>query len=95
MERAAQFAEALAELGGSILLVRPVPGAGDIDPLDNDAIGRLAACWEAVGRATAEHGVRLALHVDFLSALRRDDALTRCWTTPIQSSSDSRSTPAS
>ena len=29
-------------------------------------------CWDAVGRATAEHGVRLALHVDFLSALRRD-----------------------
>ena len=35
-------------------------------------IGRLAACWDAVGRATAEHGVRTALHVDFLSALRRD-----------------------
>ena len=54
---------------------RPVPGAGDVDPLDDDAIGRLAACWDAVGRATAEHGVRLALHVDFLSALRRDRAL--------------------
>ena len=47
-------------------------GGRDVDPLDDDAIGRLAACWDAAGRATAEHGVRLALHVDFLSALRRD-----------------------
>jgi inosose dehydratase len=72
VERARWYAEALADLGGSVLLVRPVPGAGDVDPLDDDAIGRLAASWEAVGRATAEHGVRTALHVDFLSALRRD-----------------------
>jgi inosose dehydratase len=70
--RATWLAEALAELGGSVLLVRPAPGAGDVDPLDDDAMGRLAACWTAVGRATAEHGIRTALHVDFLSALRRD-----------------------
>ncbi len=72
VQRASSLAEALAELGGSVLLVRPVPGAGDVDPLDDDAIGRLAACWDAVGRATAERGIKLALHVDFLSALRRD-----------------------
>jgi inosose dehydratase len=72
VQRASSLAEALAELGGSVLLVRPTPGAGDVEPLDDDAIGRLAATWEAAGRATAEHGVRLALHVDFLSALRRD-----------------------
>ena len=70
--RATEYAEALAELGGSVLVVRPTPGAGDVEPLDDDAFGRVAACWEAVGRATAEHGVRTALHVDFLSALRRD-----------------------
>ncbi len=72
VERARWYAEALAELSGSVLLVRPTPGAGDFDPLDDDALGRLATCWEAVGRATAEHGIRTALHVDFLSALRRD-----------------------
>jgi inosose dehydratase len=70
--RATEYAEALAELGGSVLLVRPVPGAGDVDPLDDAALDRVAACWEAVGRATQQYGVRLALHVDFLSALRRD-----------------------
>jgi inosose dehydratase len=72
VEKARWYAEALAELGGSVLLVRPVAGAGDVEPLDDDALDRLAACWNAVGRATAEHGVRTALHVDFLSALRRD-----------------------
>jgi inosose dehydratase len=75
--RAAEYAAALAELGGSVLVVRPAPGAGDVDPLDEDALDRLAACWESVGRATSEHGIRTALHVDFLSALRRDDALGR------------------
>ncbi|GCD89953.1 sugar phosphate isomerase/epimerase [Nocardioides sp. LS1] len=75
VERAGEYAAALAELGGSVLLVRPAPGAGDVDPLDDAAIDRLAACWNAVGRATADHGIRTALHVDFLSALRREDAL--------------------
>jgi inosose dehydratase len=72
VEKANWYAAALAELGGSVLLVRPVPGAGDVEPLDDAALDRLAACWDVVGRATAEHGVRTALHVDFLSALRRD-----------------------
>jgi inosose dehydratase len=77
VERAGEYAAALAVLGGTVLLVRPTPDAGEVDPLDDDAIALLAACWESVGRATAEHGVRTALHVDFLSALRRDDALDR------------------
>jgi inosose dehydratase len=77
VDRAEWYAAALAELGGSVLLVRPAPSAGDVDPLDDDALGGLAACWEAVGAATAHHGVRTALHVDFLSALRRGDALDR------------------
>jgi inosose dehydratase len=71
------FAEALAQLGGSVLLVRAAPSAGDADPLDEGALDRLAACWQTVGAATLEHGVRTALHVDFLSALRTGDALDR------------------
>ncbi len=75
--RAGWFADALAELGGSVLVVRAAPSAGDGEPLDDAAVRRLAACWDAVGRATREHGVRTALHVDFLSALRAGDALER------------------
>ncbi|HEU4347650.1 MAG TPA: sugar phosphate isomerase/epimerase [Actinoplanes sp.] len=75
--RAVWFAEALAQLGGSVLVVRAAPSAGDGEPLDDAALHRLATCWQAVGRATLEHGVRTALHVDFLSALRSGDALDR------------------
>ena len=77
VDRAEEYAAALAELGGSVLVVRPAPGAGDVDPLDDAAIAELAATWDAVGARTAGHGVRTALHVDFLSSLRRDDALDR------------------
>jgi inosose dehydratase len=73
--RAGEYASALSELGGSVLLVRPAPGAGDVEPLDEAAIDQLATCWEAVGRTTSDHGIRTALHVDFLSALRRGDTL--------------------
>ena len=69
------FAEALAELGGSVLAVRAAPSAGDADRWDDAALDRLAACWAAVGRATRERGVTTALHVDFISALRRAGAL--------------------
>ena len=75
-ERAGEYAAALAELGGSVLVVRPAPAAGELDPLD-DAVTALATCWERVGRATSEHGVRTALHMDFLSALRPGDSLAR------------------
>jgi inosose dehydratase len=75
--RAGWYADALAQLGGSVLVVKPTPDAGDIPPLDDEAIAQLASCWEAVGRETATYGVRTALHVDFLSGLRRSDALDR------------------
>jgi inosose dehydratase len=77
VERAREYAAALAGLGGSVLVVRPAPGAGDVDPLDHEALARLAACWESVGRVTSGLGIRTALHVDFLSALRRGDTLGR------------------
>ena len=57
VEQAVWFADALAELGGSVLAVRAAPSAGDVDALDDDALDRLAACWSAVGRVTRERGV--------------------------------------
>ncbi|GLY81990.1 sugar phosphate isomerase/epimerase family protein [Actinoallomurus iriomotensis] len=72
--KAEWFARALAELGGSVLLVRAAPSAWEVPP-DDDALNRLAECWSRVGNATMRYGVRTALHVDFLSMLRRGDAL--------------------
>ncbi len=70
VQRAGWFASALAELGGSILVARATPPAGECGDIDDAALARVADCWSAVGRATAERGVRTALHVDFLSPLR-------------------------
>jgi inosose dehydratase len=73
--KAEWFAEALGQLGGSVLCVRAAPSGWDVDPVDDGTLQRLADCWSAVGRATLRHGVRTALHVDFLSLLRRPGAL--------------------
>lgn len=69
------YARALAELGGSVLVVPAGPAAEDKPPLDDAALDQLAATWDTVGAAVAEDGVQLAVHVDFLSALRADGAL--------------------
>lgn len=77
VERAQWYAAAIAELGGSILVASATPPAGDSGEIDDAALGRLADCWAAVGRATLEFGVRTALHVDFLSPLREPAHLDR------------------
>ncbi|MBN9605334.1 MAG: TIM barrel protein [Actinomycetales bacterium] len=71
------FSGALAELGGDVLVARPAPAAGGRDALSDAEIATLAASWNEVGAAVAEDGVRLALHLDFLSVLRRDEGLER------------------
>ena len=71
------FAEALRELGGATLVVRPVGSAWQTGPLSDEQITTLAGTWNAAGRATQEYAIRLALHVDFLSALRVGDGLER------------------
>lgn len=70
------FAGALAELGGDVLVVRPAPSAAR-GRLDDGNIARIADSWTSVAEAIAADGVRLALHYDFLSALRIDDGLDR------------------
>jgi inosose dehydratase len=74
VEQARRYAGALAELGGSVLVVPGAPAAGDGE-LDEAGLDQLAATWHAVGAAVAQDGVQLAVHVDFLSALRRAGAL--------------------
>lgn len=75
VEKARWFAEALVQLGGSVLVVRAAPSAWSVPAEDDGAVARLADCWSTVGAVTAEYGLPLALHVDFLSLLRRPGAL--------------------
>lgn len=77
VNKARWFAEALAEAGGSVLVVRPAPSAWRQPELTQGDIDVLAACWNAVGKETAALGIQTALHLDFLSALRLGDSLER------------------
>lgn len=62
------FADFLQQVGGTCLVVRAMPSAWSA-PLTEESLENAAACWDAVGKATAERGIGLALHVDFLSSL--------------------------
>ena len=77
VQHALWFAGALAELGGDVLVVRPAASAAQLTEVTDEVIANLAASWTAVADAIAEHGVKLALHFDFYSGLRRDDGLER------------------
>lgn len=76
-DTAVWFAEALTRLGGDVLVVRPCGPAWQSGSLSDRQIAQLADCWNTVGAATRRAGVSLALHFDFLSALRLDDGLAR------------------
>ena len=63
-------AEMLAELGGEVLVVRPFPSFWKEGALDDARMAAAAACWNEVGAMAASLGLKTALHVDALSALR-------------------------
>lgn len=71
------FADAVARLGGDVLVARPVGSAWQVGELTDPQIAQLAECWNEVGAAVSDVGVSLALHFDFLSALRLGDGLER------------------
>ena len=71
------FGDAVRALGGDVLVVRPAGSAWQTGPLDDEQIAALARCWNEVGSAIRAAGVTLALHFDFLSALRLDNGLER------------------
>lgn len=77
LRHAEWYGDALAELGGSVLVARPAPSAWQQPELTDEHIASLAHCWNAVGGALASRGIKLGLHFDFVSALRVDDGLER------------------
>jgi inosose dehydratase len=68
-------ARGLAALGGEILVVRPVGSYWKTGSLSAEQLTGVGDCWSRVGAATQAHGVRVALHVDTLSALRTADEI--------------------
>ena len=73
LESARIFAQFLGEVGGTCLVVRAMPSYWRHGPPAPEQIESAGACWNDVGRMTAALGVRLALHVDFLSLLRTEE----------------------
>lgn len=69
------FAQFLQDVGGTCLVVRAMPSAWRTGPVTAEQLDAAAACWNKVGAMTADLGVALALHVDFLSALRSADQI--------------------
>jgi inosose dehydratase len=67
------FAEFLARVGGSTLVVRPIGSRWRIGSPSPQQLDEVAATWNAVGAMAREHGVAVALHVDALSALQTAD----------------------
>ena len=65
------FAQLLQELGASTLVVRPVGSYWRTGALSEPQLDELAATWNAV----AGLGVRVALHVDALSALQTPEEI--------------------
>lgn len=66
-------AEMLAELGGKLLVVRPFPSFWKEGALNAERLHAAADCWNQVGAMAAALGLKVALHVDALSALRTED----------------------
>jgi len=64
------FARFLAEVGGTCLVVRALPGVWRTGPLTAEQLDVAGRCWDAVAAAI---DVDLALHFDFLSPLRTID----------------------
>lgn len=60
----------LAEVGGSCLVARPTPSHWRLGGLTPEQMRAVADCWRSVGTLTASLGVKTALHIDALSALR-------------------------
>lgn len=65
----------LGKIRGECLVVRPAPSYWQSGALNREGLARIAECWSAAGRAAGESGVRIALHVDALSAIRAVDEI--------------------
>jgi inosose dehydratase len=72
LHRCTLYADFLAEIGGSVLAVYPVPSFWREGALNDERLQSAADCWTQVGAMAAARGIKLALHIDALSALRTE-----------------------
>jgi len=71
------FAKTLQELGGDCLVVRPIGSYWREAPVTDEKLKIAAECWNKVGKMTKEYGIQVAIHPDFLSAVRPAEDLDK------------------
>lgn len=69
IDASAPLVDFVAGVGAEQLVVRPVGSAWMTGPIDDEAIARVGALWNAVGERTRSAGIGLALHYDCLGAV--------------------------
>jgi inosose dehydratase len=69
LEYARPFAVFLHDVGGSILIARPMQDYWREAPVTEAKIKNAAECWNKVGKMTKDLGVQTAMHIDFLCAI--------------------------
>ena len=72
LHRCTIYADFLRDVHGDVLAVYPVPSFWREGALNAERLEAAAACWNQVGAMAASRGVKLALHIDALSALRSE-----------------------
>jgi inosose dehydratase len=77
VDLAAEYLEILPQLAGDRLVVKPAPPYWRSPDVSDDTLTAVADCWNAVGEAGAAHGVKVAMHLDCLSAIRATETIGR------------------
>jgi inosose dehydratase len=66
------YAQAIAPLGASRFVARPMGPYFKNAPITDEKIKTVAECWSKVGEATKAFGVKTTLHSDFLCGIRSE-----------------------
>jgi inosose dehydratase len=77
LERAREYLALLPALGGDRLVVKPAPAYWRTGALADALLQTIADLWNEVGRLASAHGVKVAMHIDCLSAVRSEQAIAR------------------
>jgi inosose dehydratase len=77
VERAREYLLMLPLLGGDRLVVKPAPAYWRTGALSDEALRNIADLWNLVGELATQHRVKVAMHLDCLSAIRSEAAIAR------------------
>lgn len=77
VERAREYLALLPALGGDCLVVKPAPAYWRTGTLSAELLRIVADLWNEVGELATANGVKVAMHLDCLSAVRSEQSIAR------------------